>query len=69
MPVAAKSYLPTFAGFMLFAISYTTIVASKEGAAIDNARNRWTHQHARAREALSGGITTVAELEKAISKS
>ncbi|KAF2845650.1 hypothetical protein T440DRAFT_472440 [Plenodomus tracheiphilus IPT5] len=66
MPIAAKSYLPTFAGFMLFAISYTTIVASKEGAAIDGARNRWNQQHARARYALSGGMTTVEGLEGAM---
>ncbi|KAH9869933.1 hypothetical protein J1614_006854 [Plenodomus biglobosus] len=55
MPIQAKSYLPTFTAFMLLAISYTTVVATKEGAAIDGARNRWTQQHARARDALAGG--------------
>lgn len=62
MPVAAKSYLPTFVGFMVFAVTYTTVVASKEGAAVDGARTRWQEQHARARHALSGGVT-LAELE------
>ncbi|KAH7363670.1 hypothetical protein BKA66DRAFT_499037 [Pyrenochaeta sp. MPI-SDFR-AT-0127] len=62
MPVAAKSYLPTFVGFMVCAVTYTTIVASKEGAAVDGARTRWQDQHARARNALSGGAT-LAELE------
>ncbi|CBX99443.1 hypothetical protein IAQ61_005301 [Plenodomus lingam] len=67
MPVAAKSYLPALTGFMVFAISYTTIVASKEGAAIDGARNRWTQQHARARNALSGGVGAEA-MEGAMTK-
>ncbi|KAF1844299.1 uncharacterized protein K460DRAFT_419227 [Cucurbitaria berberidis CBS 394.84] len=57
MPVAAKSYLPTFIGFMAFAVTYTTVVASKEGATIDGARTRWQNQHARAQLALSGGQT------------
>jgi hypothetical protein len=57
MPVAAKSYLPTFAAFMVFAVTYTTVVANKEGAAIDGARARWQGQHASARRVLSGGMT------------
>lgn len=57
MPIAPKSYLPTFAAFMAFGITYTTVVASKEGAAMDGARTRWQNQHASARRALSGGMT------------
>ncbi|EOA85224.1 uncharacterized protein SETTUDRAFT_163913 [Exserohilum turcica Et28A] len=56
MPAAAKSYLPAFTAFMVFGLTYTTIVASKEGAAVDSARTRWQDQHAHARHALSGGI-------------
>lgn len=41
----------------VFAFSYTFIVASKEGAAMDMARTRWQHQHASARNVLSGGVT------------
>lgn len=43
----------------VFAFSYTFIVASKEGAAMDMARTRWQHQHASARNVLSGGVTGV----------
>lgn len=57
MPIAAKSYLPTFLSFLAFGLTYTTIVAAKEGAAVDGARTRWQDQHARARHALSGGVT------------
>lgn len=57
MPVAPKSYLPAFAAFLAFGLSYTTIVASKEGAAVDGARTRWQGQHASARRALSGGMS------------
>jgi hypothetical protein len=66
MPVAPKSYLPTFAAFMAFAVTYTTIVASQEGAAMDGARTRWQNQHASARRVLSGGMTLeeMAGLEK-----
>ena len=45
----------------VFAFSYTFIVASKEGAAMDNARTRWQHQHASARNVLSGGVTGVQQ--------
>tara|TARA_R110002003_G_scaffold244_7_gene17470 strand:+ start:2891 stop:3106 length:216 start_codon:yes stop_codon:yes gene_type:complete len=57
MPATPKSYLPAFAAFMVGAITYTTVVATKEGAAIDNARSRWQHQHASARRVLSHGAT------------
>jgi hypothetical protein len=57
MPVAPKSYLPIFAAFMAFGVTYTTMVASREGAAIDGARTRWQGQHASARRVLSGGMT------------
>jgi hypothetical protein len=57
MPAVPKSYLPSFAAFLAIGITYTTIVASKEGATIDGARTRWQHQHASARRALSGGVT------------
>jgi hypothetical protein len=84
MPVAAKSYLPSFAAFLgkmsipplhlhlniqlttplaAFGITYTTIVATKEGAAVDGARTRWQDQHARARNALSGGVS-LADMER-----
>ncbi|KAJ4373281.1 hypothetical protein N0V83_003575 [Neocucurbitaria cava] len=63
MPVAAKSYLPAFLGFMAFGLTYTTVVAAKEGAAVDGARTRWQDQHARARYALSGGATSLAEFQ------
>ncbi|KAF2028928.1 hypothetical protein EK21DRAFT_33481, partial [Setomelanomma holmii] len=55
MPAAPKSYLPAFAAFLAGAITYTTVVATKEGAAIDNARSRWQSQHASARRVLSHG--------------
>ncbi|KAH7080924.1 hypothetical protein FB567DRAFT_532095 [Paraphoma chrysanthemicola] len=57
MPAVPKSYLPTFAAFLVGAITYTTVVATKEGAAIDNARSRWQDQHASARRVLSHGMT------------
>jgi hypothetical protein len=50
---------PTNANPLVFAFSYTFIVASKEGAAMDMARTRWQHQHASARNVLSGGVTGV----------
>ncbi|KAF1942962.1 hypothetical protein EJ02DRAFT_453868 [Clathrospora elynae] len=62
MPAVSKSYLPAFAAFIAFGITYTTVVASKEGAAIDGARKRWQDQHASARNALSGGMS-LADLE------
>lgn len=57
MPATPKSYLPAFAAFLAFGISYTTIVATKEGATIDGARTRWQGQHASARRVLSGGMS------------
>jgi hypothetical protein len=57
MPVTPKSYLPAFAAFMALGVTYTAMVASKEGAAIDGARTRWQGQHASARRVLSGGMT------------
>lgn len=57
MPATPKSYLPTFAAFLAFGLTYTTIVASKEGATIDGARTRWQGQHASARRVLSGGMS------------
>jgi hypothetical protein len=57
MPAVPKSYLPAFAAFLAIGVTYTTVVASKEGATIDGARTRWQHQHASARRALSGGVT------------
>ncbi|KAF1837393.1 hypothetical protein BDW02DRAFT_480311, partial [Decorospora gaudefroyi] len=56
MPAVSKSYLPAFAAFMALGVTYTAVVASKEGAAVDGARTRWQDQHARARNALSGGV-------------
>jgi hypothetical protein len=67
MPVVPKSYLPAFAAFLAFGATYTTIVASKEGATIDGARTRWQNQHASARRVLSGGMT-MEELEKMSAK-
>ncbi|KAF2624843.1 hypothetical protein BU25DRAFT_460688 [Macroventuria anomochaeta] len=69
MPAAPKSFLPAFAGFIVFAFSYTFIQASKEGAAMDNARTRWQNQHASARNVLSGGVTMLDAVEEKISKS
>ncbi|KAF2827894.1 hypothetical protein CC86DRAFT_289370 [Ophiobolus disseminans] len=57
MPAVPKSYLPAFAAFMVVGITYTTIVARTEGAAMDGARTRWQNQHASARRVLSGGMT------------
>jgi hypothetical protein len=57
MPVAPKSYLPAFTAFLALGITYTIVVASKEGAAVDGARTRWQGQHASARRVLSGGMT------------
>jgi len=67
MPVVPKSYLPAFSAFMICGITYTTVVALQEGAAIDGARSRWMQQQTRAREALSKGrvATMVQELEVA----
>lgn len=48
--------------YTVFGLTYTTYVASKEGAAVDGARTRWQNQHARARTAMSGGMT-LAEWE------
>lgn len=67
MPVAPKSYLPAFAAFLAFGLSYTTIVATKEGAAVDGARTRWQGQHASARRVLSGGMS-MEEVEKMVTK-
>ncbi|KAJ4376765.1 hypothetical protein N0V86_006882 [Didymella sp. IMI 355093] len=64
MPAAPKSFLPAFTGFIVFAFSYTFVVASKEGAAMDSARTRWQHQHASARNVLSGGVTAQELLEE-----
>jgi hypothetical protein len=63
MPATPKSYLPAFAAFLALGITYTTVVASKEGATIDGARTRWQGQHASARRVLSGGIDEI-EMEK-----
>ncbi|KAJ4991851.1 hypothetical protein SVAN01_02701 [Stagonosporopsis vannaccii] len=68
MPAAPRSFLPAFTGFIVFAFSYTYIVASKEGAAMDMARTRWQNQHASARNVLSGGVSMVEALEEKISK-
>ncbi|KAF2997945.1 hypothetical protein E8E13_005668 [Curvularia kusanoi] len=68
MPVAPKSFLPAFTGFVVFAFSYTFIVASKEGAAMDMARTRWQNQHASARNVLSGGVTAMEALEEKMTK-
>ncbi|KAH6644698.1 hypothetical protein C7974DRAFT_408359 [Boeremia exigua] len=68
MPATPKSFLPAFAGFMVCAFSYTYVVASKEGAAMDMARTRWQHQHASARNVLSGGVTALEALEEKVSK-
>jgi hypothetical protein len=57
MPATPKSYLPAFAAFMAIGVTYTTYVASKEGATIDGARTRWQGQHASARRVLSGGMS------------
>jgi hypothetical protein len=57
MPATPKSYLPAFTAFLAVGLTYTTIVASKEGAAIDGARSRWQGQHASARRVLSGGMS------------
>jgi hypothetical protein len=43
--------------FPVAGITYTTVVATKEGAAVDGARTRWQHQHASARHVLSGGMS------------
>ncbi|XPS98576.1 hypothetical protein M3J09_007777 [Ascochyta lentis] len=59
MPAPPKSFLPAFTSFIVVASSYTFIVATKEGAAMDNARTRWQHQHASARNVLSGGCDDV----------
>ena len=67
MPVAPKSYLPAFAAFLAFGLSYTTIVAAKEGAAVDGARTRWQGQHASARRVLSGGVS-MEDMEKMMTK-
>ncbi|KAF2124845.1 hypothetical protein P153DRAFT_252979, partial [Dothidotthia symphoricarpi CBS 119687] len=56
MPAPPKSYLPSFAAFMAAGFTYTYIVASQEGAAVDGARTRWQQQHASARNVLSGGM-------------
>ncbi|KAH7128361.1 hypothetical protein B0J11DRAFT_578582 [Dendryphion nanum] len=53
MPVAAKSYWPIFAGFIAFSFTYTTVVARKEGNAMDAARTRWQQQKLRGDQAMS----------------
>jgi hypothetical protein len=53
----------------VFAFSYTFVVASKEGAAMDMARTRWQNQHASARNVLSGGVTALEALEEKVSRS
>ncbi|KZM20390.1 uncharacterized protein EKO05_0006900 [Ascochyta rabiei] len=68
MPATPKSFLPAFTGFIVFAFTYTFIEASKEGAAMDNARTRWQHQHASARNVLSGGVTMLDAVEAKIGK-
>lgn len=57
MPATPKSYLPAFAAFLAFGLTYTTVVANREGAMIDGARSRWQGQHASARRVLSGGVS------------
>jgi hypothetical protein len=57
----------TLTSIPVFAISYTTVVATKEGAAVDGARTRWQDQHTRARHAMSGGVT-LADMERSLAK-
>ncbi|KAF9695438.1 hypothetical protein EKO04_006527 [Ascochyta lentis] len=72
MPAPPKSFLPAFTSFIartaVVASSYTFIVATKEGAAMDNARTRWQHQHASARNVLSGGVTMLDAGEEEMRK-
>ncbi|KAF1927210.1 uncharacterized protein M421DRAFT_65716 [Didymella exigua CBS 183.55] len=68
MPATPKSFLPAFTGFIVFAFSYTFVVASREGATIDMARTRWQNQHASARNVLSGGVTALEALEENITR-
>ncbi|KAJ4410152.1 hypothetical protein N0V91_002161 [Didymella pomorum] len=68
MPATPKSFLPAFTGFIVFAFSYTFVVASKEGAAMDMARTRWQNQHASARNVLSGGVTAMEALGDKVSR-
>jgi hypothetical protein len=62
-PLILSPSHPTNTPTLAFGITYTTVVAAKEGAAIDGARTRWQDQHARARNALSGGMS-LADMEK-----
>jgi hypothetical protein len=62
-PLILSPSHPTNTPPLAFGITYTTVVAAKEGAAIDGARTRWQDQHARARNALSGGMS-LADMEK-----
>jgi hypothetical protein len=55
MPAVPKSYLPTFAAFLIGGITLTAFGAAREGANIDGARTRWQNQHASAQRVLSGG--------------
>ena len=57
VPLLLLSLHPPLTPTPVFAFSYTFVVASKEGAAMDMARTRWQHQHASARNVLSGGVT------------
>jgi hypothetical protein len=61
MPAVPKSYLPTFAAFLVGGITLTAMGASKEGATIDGARTRWQHQHASAQRVLSGGALPASQ--------
>jgi hypothetical protein len=61
MPATPKSFFPAFAAFLLFGITYTTIVASNEGAAMDGARARWQRQH---RRMWSGGVDMEMDMQE-----
>jgi hypothetical protein len=63
MPAVPKSYLPTFAAFLIGGITLTAFGAAREGANIDGARTRWQNQHASAQRVLSGGVGVGAEME------
>ncbi|KAF2715749.1 hypothetical protein K504DRAFT_497610 [Pleomassaria siparia CBS 279.74] len=53
MPVPAKSMLPPLGAFLAFSLTYTAIVAQKEGQHVDNARTRFQQQRERGNQAMS----------------
>ncbi|KAF2794418.1 hypothetical protein K505DRAFT_219545, partial [Melanomma pulvis-pyrius CBS 109.77] len=53
MPVPAKSMLPALTTFLVLSLTYTTIVARKEGQNIDSARTRFQQQRLRGNQAMS----------------